>query len=95
LLTETDFIGMKLEGRRAPTRISVARGADKIHGQDPRTPRDAVLNPVFPAEQFAKEQRKALSALESEKQQPASLAGNSGKIVYGQHPYGAYRTPET
>ena len=55
-----------------------------------------MLNPIFPAEQFTKEQRKALSALESEKQQPASLANKlAGKIVYGQHPYGAYRTPET
>jgi predicted Zn-dependent peptidase len=94
---ETDFIGMKLEGAAGADAISIgAGGLTKYTDKILELFADAVLNPVFPAEQFAKEQRKALSALESEKQQPASLAGKlAGKIVYGQHPYGAYRTPET
>jgi predicted Zn-dependent peptidase len=94
---ETDFIGMKLEGAAGADAISVsAGGLTKYTDKILELFADAVLNPVFPAEQFAKEQRKALSALESEKQQPASLAGKlAGKVIYGQHPYGAYRTPET
>ncbi len=97
LAKETDFIGMKLEGGSGADAISVtATGLTKYTDQILDLFADAVLNPVFPAEQFAKEQRKALSALESEKQQPARLASKlAGRIVYGQHPYGAYRTPES
>jgi predicted Zn-dependent peptidase len=94
---ESDFIGMKLEGMAGMDAISVGAG-----GLTKYTPAildlltDAVLRPTFPAEQFAKEQRKALSALEAEKQEPEKLADKlAGKIVYGSHPYGAYRTPQT
>ena len=55
-----------------------------------------MLRPAFPAEQFAKVQRQALSALAAERQEPAALAGKlAGKVLFGPHPYGAYRTPET
>jgi predicted Zn-dependent peptidase len=94
---ESDFIGVKLEGLAAADAISVsAGGLTKYTDKILDLLADATLNPTFPAEQFAKEQRKALSGLEAEKQEPAKLAEKlQGKLVYGEHPYGAYRTPET
>ncbi len=94
---ETDFIGMRLEGSAGADAIAVsASGLTKYTGKILELFADAVLNPVFPAEQFTKEQRKALSTLEAEKQQPGSLAGKlAGKVIYGEHPYGAYLTPES
>ena len=94
---ESDYLGVRIEGLTGADAISVSGGGltkytDKILD----LLIDATLHPTFPAEQFTKEQRKALSALEAEKQEPAKLAGKlEGKLVFGAHPYGAYRTPET
>lgn len=94
---QTDFIGAHLEAMAGPDSLSVV-----IAGLTKYTPQlldffsDAVLHPTFAPEQFAKVQRQALSQLSAEKQEPNALAGKmGGKILYGQHPYGAYRTPET
>lgn len=94
---ETDFIGMKLEALASSDAISVgAGGLTKYTDKIIELFADAVLHPAYPAEQFAKEQRKTLSALAAEKQEPARLAGKlSGKVIFGDFPYGAYRTPET
>jgi zinc protease len=57
---------------------------------------DAILHPAFPADQFAKEQKRTLSALAAEKKSPAALAGKlQSKVLFGQHPYGAVITPES
>ena len=57
---------------------------------------DAILHPAFAAEQLAKEQKKTLSQLESQKQQPASLLDKlQGRVIYGAHPYGSFDTPES
>lgn len=94
---ESDYLGVKVEGTSGADAIAVSAG-----GLTKYTDRildllvDATLHPIFPAEQFAKEQRKALSALEAEKQEPRRLGEKlEGKLVFGDHPYGAYRTPET
>lgn len=51
---------------------------------------DALFNPVFPAEELAKEKRKAVSRLDAEKQKQSSLAGKlSKRLLFGAHPYGA------
>ncbi|MBC8044776.1 MAG: insulinase family protein [Rhizobacter sp.] len=51
---------------------------------------DALFNPVFPAEELAKEKRKAASRLDAEKQKQSSLAGRlSKRLLFGAHPYGA------
>ncbi|HEV7868537.1 MAG TPA: pitrilysin family protein [Chthoniobacteraceae bacterium] len=94
---ESDFIGVRIEAAAGQDAISVgAGGLTKYTDKILELFADAVLNPVFPAEQFAKEQRKAFSALEAEKQEPEKLADKlAGKIVFGSHPYGAYRTAET
>jgi predicted Zn-dependent peptidase len=94
---ETDFIGMNLEAASGPDSLSViAGGLTKYTDKIIELFSDAVLHPAFAKEQFAMEQRKTLSKLAAERMEPEALAGKlSGKIVFGGHPYGAYRTPET
>ncbi len=94
---QTDYIGARLEATAGSDSIGVT-----VSGLTKYTPQlldffsDAVLHPAFPADQFAKVQRQSLSQLAAEKQQPGALAGKiSGKVLYGQHPYGAYSTPES
>ena len=71
---ECDFIGMKLEAGAGADAISVgAGGLTKYTAKILDLFADAVLHPAFPAEQLAKEQKKALSQLESEKKQPGPL----------------------
>jgi zinc protease len=95
--SESDYIGMRLEGVSGYDAISVsAGGLTKYTDKILDLLVDATLHPIFPADQFTKEQRKALSGLEAEKQEPARLAEKlKGKLVFGDHPYGAYRTPES
>ena len=92
---ETDSIGVSIESEAGPDSISVsAAGLTKYTGKILDLLTDAVFHAAFPAEQFAKLQRQALSALEEEKQQPAKLAAKlTGKVLYGGHPYGAHLTP--
>jgi predicted Zn-dependent peptidase len=94
---ETDSIGVRVEATAGTDAISIsAGGLTKYTDQILDLLSDAVLHPGFPADQFAKLQRKTISGLIAEKQEPASLAGKlSGKIVYGSFPYGDYLTPES
>ncbi len=93
----SDFIGMKFEAMAGPDSIALsATGLTRYTEEILGLFSDAVLNPAYPADQFKLEQRKALSALEGEKQDPAKLADKLvGKVLYGAHPYGAYSTPQT
>ncbi len=93
---ECDFIGMKLEAAAGADAHSVgAGGLTKYTAKILELFADAVLHPAFPADQLSKEQKKALSQLAAEKQQPTSLLDKlQGKVIYGDHPYGAYSTPE-
>ena len=97
LAYETDSIGMSLEAAAGPDAISVgASGLTKYTHKILELFSDAIFHANFPADQFAKLQRKALSGLEQEKQQPAILADKlTAKILYGQHPYGDHLTPES
>ncbi len=92
---ETDSIGVGIESDAGPDSISVsAAGLTKYTGKILDLFSDAVFHASFPTEQFTKLQRQTLSSLEEEKQQPAKLAGKlTGKVLYGEHPYGAYLTP--
>lgn len=94
---ETDFIGAQLEAVASPDSIAVTTtGLTKYTGKILDLLTDAVTNPVFQAEEFAKQQRQTLSKLAQEKQEPDELAQKlTGKVLYGEHPYGAYRTRET
>lgn len=95
---ESDSIGASVEAMPGADAISLsAGGLTKYTDKLLELLVDAALNPLFPAEQFAKEQKKALSALAAEKQQPEALAGKlASRVVYGpEHPYGRYRTVES
>ncbi len=57
---------------------------------------DAVRDPVFPAEEFTKEQKRTLSSLAAQKKTPSALVGNlMNKVLFGSHPYGSIPTPES
>ncbi len=94
---QTDFIGAEITASAGPDSLAVGvSGLTKYTNELLELFSEAVLQPAFPADQFAKVQRQTLSGLAAEKQQPAALAAKlSGKILYGMHPYGAYRTVET
>src|SRR5204862_404745 len=94
---QTDFIGAQLAATSGADAVSVGvSGLTKYTTELLDLFSDAVLHPAFAEEQFAKVKRQTLSALASEKKQPGALASKlSGKVLYGHHPYGAYRTVET
>ncbi|NJN24834.1 MAG: insulinase family protein [Cyclobacteriaceae bacterium] len=58
---------------------------------------DVLLNPTFPAEELEKLKKQTLSALASQKDEPAAIAANVRSVVlYGKdHPYGELTTEET
>ena len=94
---QSDFIGSRLEASAGGDSLSVGASAlTKYTDKILELLVDVTLNPVFPEEQFGKEQKKALSALAAEKQQPEILGGKlAARVVYGpEHPYGRYRTEE-
>lgn len=95
---QSDFIGSRLEASTGGDALSIGASAlTKYTDKILELLVDVTLNPVFPADQFAKEQKKALSALAAEKQQPEILGGKlAAQVVYGpQHPYGRFRTEES
>lgn len=95
---QSDYIGSRLEASSGGDALSVSAGAlTKYTDKIIELLVDVTLNPVFPEDQFAKEQKKALSALAAEKQQPEVLGGKlAARVVYGpEHPYGRYRTEES
>jgi predicted Zn-dependent peptidase len=95
---QSDYIGSRLEASTGADALTVGASAlTKYTDQILELLVDVTLNPVFPEDEFAKEQKKALSALAAEKQQPEILGGKlAASIVYGsEHPYGRYRTEES
>jgi predicted Zn-dependent peptidase len=95
---ESDFIGSRVEAVAGADAVSIgAGGLTKYTDKILDLMVDATLNPFFPDDQFAKEQKKALSGIAAERQQPAQLAGKvATRVVYGpEHPYGRYRTEES
>jgi predicted Zn-dependent peptidase len=94
---ETDAIGVKVEASSGADAISVsAGGLTKYTDKMLELLTDALLQPTFPADQLEKVRKQALSKIASEKQEADALAGKlAGKVVFGGHPYGAYRTEQT
>jgi zinc protease len=93
---ETDFLGMKVEASSGPDAIGVgAGGLTKYTDKILELFADAVLHPAFPADQLEIVRKQTLSRLASEKMQPAALLNKlQGKVLFGEHPYGAFSTPE-
>ena len=95
---ETDFIGATVEAGSGQDAITLsAEGLTKDLPKILDLFVDAALHPVFPADELAKQQRQAISALVESKQRPATLASKlRGKLLYGpDHPYGAFPTEES
>ena len=94
---EIDSLGAQLEAAAATDYTAVVTsGLTKYTDKLIDLFRDALLNPTFPADQFAREQRNTLSQLMAERMEPEALATKlTGKVLFGGHPYGAYLTPET
>ena len=94
---EIDSLGARVEAASGDDSLAVsASGLTKYSGKILELLVDAVVRPVFPAEQFAREQNKALSQLAAEMQEPGALAGKlAARVVYGPHPYGAIVTEES
>jgi zinc protease len=94
---QADYLGVRLEALASPDAISVsAGGLLKYTDSLLDLFSDAVLHPAYVAEQFAKEQRKALSMLEAEKQEPERLASKLvNQVVFSSHPYGSHATAQS
>lgn len=94
---EIDYIGARVEAATGDDSLAVsATGLTKYSAKILDLLVDAVVHPVFPPEQFAREQKKALSQLAAEMQEPGALAGKlASRVVYGSHPYGAITTEES
>ena len=92
-----DSLGATLEAAAGPDSIGVTTNG-LVKFTDPLLElfADAVTHPVFPAEQFAKEQKRTLSSLAALKQNPTALAGRlMNKTLFAGHPYGQITTPES
>ena len=92
-----DSLGATLEASAGPDATSVATSG-LVKFTDPLLElfADAVMHPVFPAQQFAKEQKRTLSSLAAQKQNPAALAGKlMTKVLFAGHFYGQITTPES
>jgi len=91
---EVDFIGASL--------FTFSRGMfgsslTKHRGKLLELMSDVLMNPTFPEEEFAREQKTTLSGLAANKDDANAIAGNVGNaVLYGKdHPYGELTTEET
>ena len=92
-----DSIGASLEGGAGADSMSVSTsGLTKFTDRLLELFADALVNPVFPADELAKEQKRALSSIAAGKKQPGTLASNlMGRVIFGEHPYGKFSTEES
>ena len=92
-----DSLGATIEAASGPDSVSVsASGLTKV--TDPLLVLlvDAVMHAAFPQEEFAKAQKRTLSSLTAQKKEPHALAGKlMSRVIFGDHPYGNYPTPES
>jgi len=94
---KTDFLGISVEAGSTADALTVtasglSRDTDHILG----FLRDAALRPAFRQAEVEKEKRKTVSSLTQKKMESADLAVRlRDKLLYGDHPYGAYATPES
>ncbi len=92
-----DSLGATLEASAGPDSMAVTTsGLVKFTDSLLELFADAVMHPVFPAEQFAKEQKRTLSSLMAQKKNPSALAGKlMTKVLFAGHFYGQITTPES
>jgi predicted Zn-dependent peptidase len=94
---EADFLNSRVEAVAGPDSISlIASALNKYTSPLLNLMSDAACNPVFSGEQLEKARKISLSGLEAQKQQPQALVAKLvSKVVYKDHPYGRFATPES
>ncbi len=94
---ETDFLGISVEAGSGDDALTVtASGLSCYSNEILGFLRDAALRPAFRPEEVAKEKVRMVSDLAQKKMDPEDLSMRlRDKLLYGQHPYGAYATPES
>ena len=94
---KTDFYGATIGAGASHDEMNVFTSCLKQH-IDKVMPiyADVVRNPAFPTDELEKYRSNALSNLKSAKKQSGEMGRRLGrKLLYGEHPYGAYETEET
>lgn len=89
-----DFMGASLSTSATGINGScLSRYTDKLLG----VMSDVLLNPTFPAEEFDKLKKQAISGLSQEKDDPNAIAGNVARVLCNSknHPYGEVTTEKT
>ena len=94
---KTDFLGISVEAGSTDDALAVtASGLSRYSSEVLGFLRDAALRPAFRQEEVEKEKVKMVSGLTQKKMDPEDLAVRlRDKLLYGEHPYGAYATPES
>ena len=94
---KTDFLGISVEAGSSDDALTVtATGLSRYSTEMLGFLRDAALRPAFRQEDVDKEKVKMVSSLAQKKMDPEDLAARlRDKLLYGEHPYGAYATPES
>lgn len=94
---KTDTLGISVEAGSADDYTVVsASGLSRYSPEIVGFLADAALRPAFRESEIAKEKTKAVSSLVQKKADPEDLSVRlRDKLLYGQHPYGAYPTPES
>ena len=94
---KTDFLGIRVEAASDDDAVAVtASGLSSYSREVIGFLRDAALRPAFRQDEVDKEKTKTISSLAQKKMEPEDLACRlRDKLLYGDHPYGAYATPES
>lgn len=94
---KTDFLGISVEGGSSDDATMVtASGLSRYLPEMVGFLHDVALRPAFRQTEVDNEKIKMESNLAQKKMDPDELAVRlRDKLLYGQHPYGAYATPET
>lgn len=94
---KTDFLGLKVEAGSSEDSLSIsATGLSRDNAALLNFLKGATLAPAFKPEELEKERLRASTELVQKKANPSDLAGRlRNKLLYGEHPYGAFATPES
>ena len=94
---KTDFLGISVEGGSSDDATTVtASGLSRYSNEILGFLRDVALRPALRQTEVDNEKTKMVSNLAQKRMDPDELSVRlRDKLLYGEHPYGAYATPET
>jgi len=94
---KTDFLGIRVEAGSDDDALTLsASGLSRDSGAVIGFLRDAALHPAFRQEELEKEKLQMVADLTQKRKSPGDLSARlRDKLLYGEHPYGAYATPES